>query len=227
MVRVLAGVILAFGLYQFARGYATADCMQMQTNIRQGGLHSLVFVLMAGTVMALLGAPAAIVAVFSGVCLGPMAGAPMSSLALTLGAGLWWMVGHWLLPHGLRPLSMDQYIEDRSWYQDLMRQKAKTAFHWTVRNGFIAPIPFAVLGLVVGSKIRHMNFRSFMTGVFMSSFVLLLGYCLAGASIGCAVINHAQGYDFSQYKTLMILSCVILALLSKAQTIIQERANGI
>ena len=227
MMRVFIGLIFAVALYQLAKSYATSDCAQLQTDIRRGGSVALQKIALVSSLLALAGAPAAVVAVFLGIFIGPIAGAPMSSLAIAVGAGFWWLIGHFCLPHGLMPVPLDNYVEERPWYGNLMRQNAKSAFHWTVRNGFVAPIPFAVLGLVVGAKIRHMNFLSFITGVFISSIALLMGYSLAGASIGCAVINHAQGYDFGQYKSLMLLSCVILTLLSKIQAIVEERVNGV
>jgi uncharacterized membrane protein YdjX (TVP38/TMEM64 family) len=221
-MRIIVGILLATVLYQFAKSYATSECSGLQSAVARDPKTLIQLSIIAGS-MAFAGTPAAIVAVFLGIFMGPVIGAPIGSMAITMSAGLWWLIGHFALPHGFKPQKLDQHLESQSWYTNLMRQNAQSGFHWTAHHGFVSNIPFSVLSVIVGAKVRHMSFVSFITGVFIASLAVLIGYCLAGASIGCAVINHAQGYDFSHYQTPMLVSCVILVLLSKTQSIVEER----
>ncbi len=226
MLRVVAGVVIAVLLYQIAQNFAISDCGELQLATRKGGVVALVKILLGGSLLAIVGAPSALVAILAGLLTGPIIGAPISSMALVIASVFWWSLGHFFFQDGLSPASFDARIEKSPWYVNMMRQNSNSGFHWTIIHGFIKPVPYALLGLIVGSKVRHLSFLSYISGIFIGSIILLAGYCLAGASIGCAVVNHAQGYDFAQYKLPMLISCMILALISRIQSIAEERLKG-
>ena len=222
LLRITTGGLLAFALYQLALNFATSDCRTIQINMRDEGLWMIARLIFCATLAAILGAPSALIAVVAGILTGPIVGAPLTSLAISAGSLVMWAVGHFIFRGGRLPEFAEGSIESANWYQRMMRDRAISGFNWTAVHGLTAPIPYPYFGLLVGAKVRHLTPQSFLAGIFAGSILNVAGYTLAGASIGCAVVNHASGYEVSQYRALMVVSCLILILLSRLQSSIER-----
>jgi Na+/phosphate symporter len=106
-----------------------------------------------------------------------------------------------------------------------MKQRSTTGFHWTITNAMNAPLSYPIFSFIVGMLIPHLTITSLISGVFAASVLYVAGYALAGGSIGCAVVNHALGLPYEQYKTMMLFSCGILLLLSKLQAHLAQKGK--
>ena len=107
-----------------------------------------------------------------------------------------------------------------------MKDRAASGLNWTAIHGITTPLPYSYFSFIVAADVPHLSLFSLTAGVFVGSVLYIAGYTLAGASIGCAVINHAIGIPFDQYRTLTVVSCLILMLLSRLQFSLQERSQA-
>ena len=225
LLRVGAGVAIALILYHLAVNFATADCASLQSQLRQGGPRMLGRLLLAGTLAALLGMPSSVVAVAAGVLTGPFIGIPVTSISIALGSIIPWTVGRLYIRGRELPKVFDDNLEKRPWFQHMMNQRPGTGYNWTAVQGLVAPVPYPLFGFIVATKVPHLNFRSFLAGIFVSSLLHSAGYSLAGASIGCAVVNQSLGASIEPYRTLIVISCLILVVLSRIQSLISEKSS--
>jgi uncharacterized membrane protein YdjX (TVP38/TMEM64 family) len=223
LLRVALGVTLAFVLYHLATNFASTDCGSIQSQLREGGPRMLGRVLLTGTIAAAIGMPASLIAVTAGVVTGPFIGAPLTSISVALASLALWGLGRLLNRRNRLPGSLDRLLENSAWFQSMMDKRPESGFHWTAVQGLVAPVPYPYFGFIAGAKVPHLNAQSFLTGVFASSIIHSAGYSLAGASIGCAVVNQAVGFSIDAYRHLIIVSCLILILLSKIQSTITEK----
>ena len=217
LLRVLSGVSLGFILYYAAARFATYDCQTMQLTVRSGGLAN-VLALLAGLILLLMvGIPSAVIGIISGMLAGPILGAPIASASIVVTSLALWLAGKTLASYSKVPLFLTQKTDSSPWLQHALNQRSKSGFHWIVAHGVNAPMSYPYFSFIIGTQIPHMTFLSVASGIFAGSVLYLAGYALAGASIGCAVINHAIGTSFEQYKPLMLVSCLILLMLSRVQ----------
>ena len=155
-------------------------------------------------------------------------GAPLASLAVTIGSLFLWGVGRLGYSKTRLPEFLDQRLEQSEWFKNMMNDRSTSGFQWTALHGLLATLPYPFVSFLIGAKIPHLNSQSFIAGIFAGSILQVAGYSLAGASIGCAVINHAVGVGFEQYRTLMVVSCLILVLLARLQNSISKtQINGV
>jgi uncharacterized membrane protein YdjX (TVP38/TMEM64 family) len=216
-MRLLAGGVFAFLIYQVAIHFATGDCTSLQSEVRSRGPSMLLLLFTMATIFAIAGLPAAMIAAMTGVLMGPVSGASLASTALTLGSLVAWKLARMLFKDGTLPKVVEQKLQG-PWIDNMMDQKTATGFHWITSNAIASPLPFSYFAAVTGSKVPHLNLQSLIAGIFASSFFYVAAYALAGASIGCAAINHALGFDVSQYRTMVIISCLSLILLARLQS---------
>lgn len=222
ILRLLAGLGLGVCVYYVAQRFSSVDCQAMQAANRTGGGLSAFSFLFLFTLLISLGAPAAILGTIAGLLLSPPIGAPLASLAVVLASTIFWGLGR--LSH-LSP-KLKQFFGDkllhRKWFSRIMENKASTGFHWTISTSINSTLSYPLFAFISGFAIPHLKFPSLITGIFASSALYIAGYALAGGSIGCGVVNHAISHPFEQYKPMMLLSCVLLFLLSKAQSSLQQ-----
>lgn len=223
LLRIGTGVAIAFLLYHLAINFATADCASLQSQLRQGGPRMLGRLLLVGTLAALVGVPSSVIAVASGVLTGPFIGIPITSISIAVGSIISWAIGRLYIKDRGLPKVFDDYLENKVWFQHMMNQRPETGYNWTAVQGLVAPVPYPFFGLIVATKVPHLNFRSFLAGIFASSLLHSAGYSLAGASIGCAVVNQALGFSIEPYRTLIVITCLILVVLSWIQSLISEK----
>jgi uncharacterized membrane protein YdjX (TVP38/TMEM64 family) len=227
IVRLGTGIFLAFVFYHLAQNFATSDCRDMQINLQERGYIVLGQLLLVATIVSMLGVPATLIAVLTGTLTGPLVGAPLASAAITISSLLLWGAGRVGFSKRRLPEFIDQRLDKSIWFKNMMNDRAASGFQWTALHGLLAPIPYPFVSFLIGAKVRHLNPQSFIAGIFAGSILQVAGYSLAGASIGCAVINHAVGVSFEQYRTLMVVSCLILILLARLQnTINKNKLNG-
>ena len=227
-VRLGTGILLAFVFYHLAQNFATSDCREMQLSLQERGPIFLAQLLLAATIISILGVPATLIAVLSGTLTGPLVGAPLASLAVTIGSLFLWGVGRLGYSKTRLPEFLNQRLEQSEWFKNMMNDRSTSGFQWTALHGLLAPFPYPFVSFLIGAKIPHLNSQSFIAGIFAGSILQVAGYSLAGASIGCAVINHAVGVGFEQYRTLMVVSCLILVLLARLQNSINKtQINGV
>jgi uncharacterized membrane protein YdjX (TVP38/TMEM64 family) len=224
--RLAIGILLAYVLYQAALNFATTDCREIQTSFQLAGPTMALRLVFAATLAAAAGVPAAIIAVIGGVLTGPFMGVAISSFGLTAASTLFWVAGRYFYKGPVITQTIDRKISASGSYQAMMADKSISGFHWTAINSFCSVFPFPLFALIAGQKIPHLSFQSLITGLFAGSIALVAGYTLAGASIGCSLINFAQGVEFSGYRTLMIISCLILALTSRIQSQLDLKGGG-
>ena len=220
--RIILGVALAFVLYQLALNFATRDCQAIHQEIMLQGPWTIVKLLALCTAASIIGIPAILIAITVGVLTGPFLGAPLTSLAITLSSVFLWIITRYAFPNGMLPNFIEKNLHG-AWYDQMMSDRTISGFHWTATHGMTAPIPYAFFAGIAGAKVRHLNFQSLIAGIFAGSILQVAGYSLAGASIGCAVINHALGLSINQYRALIAVSCVILILLSRLQSSMKTR----
>jgi uncharacterized membrane protein YdjX (TVP38/TMEM64 family) len=227
IVRLGTGIILAFIFYHLAQNFATSDCREMQSSLRERGPVLLGQTIIAATMGSILGVPAALIAVITGTLTGPLVGAPLASFAVTIGSLLLWGLGRLAFSQRRLPEFIDERLNKSTWYKNMMNDRAASGFQWTALHGLLAPLPYPLVSFLIGAKVRHLNPQSFVAGIFMGSILQVAGYSLAGASIGCAVINHAIGEGFEQYQTLMVVSCLILIMLARLQnSLVSNQSKG-
>ena len=224
LIRIMTGVVLALLLYHLAINFATTDCTAIQSQLRDGGPRMLGRLLLAGTLAALLGFPASLIAVSLGILTGPFVGIPLTSISISLGSLVLWGIGRTAFKTKTLPQVLDRYLDRQTWFQNMMNQRPGTGYNWTAIQSLVAPIPYPIFGFITGARIRHLTIRSFLAGIFASSLLQSAGYSLAGSSIGCAVVNQALGYSIAPYRLLIVLSCLILVVLSRVQSILSEKS---
>ena len=223
LLRIGTGVALAFVLYHLAINFATTDCDTIQSQLRQGGPRMLGRLVLVGTIGALIGMPSSLIAVAAGVLTGPFIAVPLTSISIALGSLILWGIGRLYISNQKLPKVLDDYLENKPWFQHMMNQRPGTGYAWTAIQGLVAPLPYPFFGFIVAAKVPHLSLQSFLAGIFSSSLLHSAGYSLAGASIGCAVVNQSLGFSIEPYRILVVLSCAILVLLSRIQSIVSEK----
>jgi uncharacterized membrane protein YdjX (TVP38/TMEM64 family) len=203
-------------IYQVALQLATGDCQTIQTNIRAGGINGLSLVFAATTILAIFGAPIAIISALAGLLLGPITGGAMTSAAISAGAILAWLIARWTFRKGAFPDHVEKKIQ-QSWYQEMMDQRTDSAFDWVKTFSIKCPLSFPHFTALVAVKVRHLKLAPIISGIFAASILYVIAYSLAGGSIGCAAVNHAVGADIAPYKNSIIGSCLLLLILAKFQ----------
>jgi uncharacterized membrane protein YdjX (TVP38/TMEM64 family) len=198
----------------------------MQAEFRLGGPLSIARLVSISFAAAFIGIPSSVIAVIAGLLVGPIMGASTTSFALTLASGLSWSIGRYLYKGPLINSSVDGLMTENSTYKSMMSDRSTSGFHWTAFNSFCSVMPFPLFAFIAGQRIQHLSFQSMITGVFAGSLTLVAGYALAGASIGCSLINYAQGIAFTKYNTLMVISCLILAIIARLQSQIESQRNA-
>lgn len=224
-VRLLAGLGLGVSVYYVAQSFASVDCQAIQAANRAGGLRSVVSFIGLMTLLISLGVPAAIIGTLAGLLLSPPIGAPLASFSVVLATAVFWGLGR--LTH-LSPALKKRFLsrlENMKWFNEMMDNKASSGFHWTVSASLNSPISYPLFAFFAGLTVSHLRFAALITGIFASSALYIAGYALAGGSIGCGVVNHAINQPFEQYKPMMLLSCALLLMLSKAQSALQQKGN--
>lgn len=223
--RLASGILIAFVLYHLALNYATRDCQSIHQNLQEQGPWVMVILLAVLTVFSFFGVPATIIAIGAGVLMGPIVGAPLTSLAVALSSIAAWSISRNLFRSGKLPTFVELKLNS-DWYERMMNDRADSGFHWVTSHAMTSPLPYSFFAGVVGAKVRHLTLPSLIAAIFLSSILHVAGYSLAGASIGCAVINHALGLSIDQYRTLMAVSCLLLVLLSRLQSTIARKRNS-
>lgn len=221
MGRFIVGLGLAVLLYQFALHFATADCQTLHQELKFRGPKMLFILILGLTGSSFIGLPLSIVAMSAGVLTGPMLGGPLTSISLSIAVTIAWHIGKYFFRSGNLPPGIARQLES-SWYKSMMDDHSISGFHWTATHSQRSQIPFSCFAALVGAKVPHLSLPSFVAGIFVGSVIQVAGYSLAGASIGCAVINHALGLDISEYRTLIVVSCLILILLTRYQSKLLE-----
>jgi len=224
-LRVVGGVALGFCIYYVAYNYASVDCQTMQSANLAAGANAAWKITSLLILIASLGVPSAICGVVAGLMLGPTIGGPLASLAIVIASSLFWAIGHFAGKNNGLKSATEALLASRSWFYEAMKQRSATGFHWTVANAINAPLSYPFFSFIVGMQVPHLTFFSMISGVFAASVLHVAGYALAGGSIGCAVVNHALGLPFEPYKTMMLVSCAILLLLSKLQAYMDQKGK--
>jgi uncharacterized membrane protein YdjX (TVP38/TMEM64 family) len=216
-LRLATGITFAFLIYQLALKFATGDCASIQSEIRANGPSMMLVLLGSGSFFALVGFPAALIAAVAGLLMGPISGASLASTALVVGSLIAWTIARSAFKNGVFPPIIEKRLHG-AWYENMMEERTSSGFHWVLSNAINCPLPFSFFAALVGAKVRHLNLQSLIAGIFASTFFYVAAYALTGASIGCAVINHANGFDVSQYRNMMIVSCILLIALAQIQS---------
>lgn len=224
--RLVTGGLFATLLYYIASEYATTDCQTTQLNILQGGPDVAIKLFLALLLLASIGVPAAVIGVIAGILTGPFVGAPFASLTVVCSSLVLSSLGRLFAYTGHLPSSIHDRWQSSPWFQSMMKDRAASGLNWTALHGLTTPLPYSYFSFIVATAVPHLSLLSLTAGVFVGSVLYIAGYTLAGASIGCAVINHAIGVPFDQYRTLTVVSCLILLLLSKLQFSLQERSQA-
>lgn len=226
LIRIVCGVALGVVFYKLALVYATVDCQTMQDSLRGSGHTGALKILLGLIVLSSLGVPAAISGLIAGLIFGPAVGGPFASLAILMSSALLWLIGKQIRNMPWTQNFIEQQMASQAWFQNAMNQHSTSGFHWVASQGIIAKAPLPVFALMIGVTVKHLAPASFLAGIFAASVLYIAGYALAGGSIGCAVINHALGVSFDQYKNLTIISCIALLILSKAQSYVQGKVQS-
>jgi uncharacterized membrane protein YdjX (TVP38/TMEM64 family) len=225
ILRVVGGVALGFLIYYAAYHYASVDCHTMQTINLSAGRHTVAKIAALLIIIASLGIPSAISGIVAGLLLGPTVGGPLASLSIVIASCIFWILGHLAGRNPSLKSSVEGLLSARHWFHEAMKQRSTTGFHWTIANALNAPLSYPFFSFIVGMLIPHLSITSMISGVFAASVLYVAGYALAGGSIGCAVVNHALGLPYDQYRTMMLFSCGILLLLSKLQAHLAQRGK--
>lgn len=226
LLRIGTGLALGFLIYYVAYHYASVDCQTLQTSNRSAGASSALKITSLLIVLTSLGLPSAISGILAGLLLGPSIGGPLASMAIVASSAIFWVIGHLAGRNSQVKFYVEGALTSKPWFSDAMTQRAATGFNWTIINAMNSPLSYPLFSFVVGTLIPHLTFISMISGIFATSVLYVAGYALAGGSIGCAVVNHAQGLPYEQYKTLMLASCIILLLLSKLQSHIEQKGKA-
>jgi uncharacterized membrane protein YdjX (TVP38/TMEM64 family) len=226
LIRIAFGVALGVVFYKLALVYATVDCQTIQDSVRGSGHTGALKILLGLIVLSSLGVPAAISGLIAGLIFGPVVGGPFASLAILISSVLLWLIGKQIRNMPWTHSFIEQQMASQAWFQNAMNQHSTSGFHWVASQGIIAKAPLPIFALMIGATVKHLAPASFLAGIFAASVLYIAGYALAGASIGCAVVNHALGLSFDQYKTLTIISCMTLLILSKAQSYVQGKVQS-
>lgn len=226
LLRIISGVALGFCIYYLAYHYASVDCETIQNTNRSGGFYSALKIIAVLVTTASLGIPSAISGLVAGLLLGPEVGGPMASLSVVISSAISWAVGRLVRKNKNLKSALEGRLATQDWFNQAMEKRSTTGFQWTIAISMSAPVPYPFFSFVGGALIPHLTFSSMIAGIFMASVLHIAGYALAGGSIGCAVVNHALGLSFAQYKTMMLISCGTLLLLSKLQISISQRGRS-
>lgn len=226
LIRLTFGVALGVIFYKLALVYATVDCQTMQDSIRASGHTGALKILLGLIFLSSLGVPAAISGLIAGLLFGSAVGGPFASLAVLVSSVLLWLIGKQIRNLPWTQSFVEQQMASQAWFQNAMNQHSTSGFHWVASQGIIAKAPLPIFSFMIGAAVKHLAPASFLAGIFAASVLYIAGYALAGASIGCAVVNHALDVSFEQYKTLTIISCIALLILSKAQSYVQGKVQS-
>lgn len=221
-LRVFTGIALAFLTYQAALYFATGDCASLQVGLREKGPIALGAFLSVAALLTITGIPIAVISAAAGMLLGPISGGSVASTAVSVASITSWYLARKLYMDRDLPALLEQSVT-KPWFNKIMNEKTQSGFHWVTKSASICPLPFPYFSALLGVKVRHLSGPAIVAGVFVSSFLHVAAYSLAGGSIGCAVMNHAVGVDISQYKFSIIVSCVFLILLARMDRSPPER----
>ncbi len=226
LIRLAFGLVLGVTLYKVALMYASVDCQTMQDSVRNSGYRGALKILIGLFTLSSLGVPAAIAGLLGGLFLGPALGGPFASLAVLISSVCLWLLGKKIQNISWANSIIERHLTSQAWFQRAMELHSTSGFHWLTSQGIIAKVPLPIFALMIGARVKHLTTTSFVAGIFAASVFYSAGYALAGASIGCSVINHALGVSFDQYKTLTLISCILLLILSKVQTYVQGKVES-
>jgi uncharacterized membrane protein YdjX (TVP38/TMEM64 family) len=217
-IRLISGFMIALGIYYASITYASVDCHSLQMTNQSGGITSAIKITLLLALISVFGAPSTITGIIAGLLLGPAIGAPLASLAIVLASMVFWGIGCLFRDKFEVKNGIESRLLKQRWFNSIMMKKSNSSFHWTLSSSMIVPISYPVFALICGMLVPHLTFISTITGIFAASVFHVAGYALAGGSIGCAVMNHALGLSFENYKIMMFISCFILLLLSRLQS---------
>lgn len=226
LIRLAFGVLIGVTVYKAALVYATVDCQTLQDSVRYNGHLSAFKILIGLVVLSSVGVPAAIGGLLGGLLFGPIIGGPFASLAVLISSILLWLIGKQIKSISWIDNFIERHLASREWFKRAMGLHSTSGFHWITSQGIIAKVPLPIFALMIGARVKHLTPASFVAGIFAASVFYIAGYALAGASIGCAVVNHALGVSFEQYKMMTLISCVVLLILSKVQSYVQGRVES-
>lgn len=191
--------------------------------VKLQGPIMMIILLGASFCFSLLCLPTSIIAIFAGIFIGPATGAPIVSAGVVLASATMFYLGRIFCKNKNLPPQLDHLIVQSRWFNVMMEDRATSSFHWCAKYSLLSPVPYAFFSLLVGSKINHLKANSLVSGVFVGSLLHIAGYTLAGAGIGCALINHAIGKATKPFSWLVLISCIILLLLSRYQQNLQKK----
>jgi uncharacterized membrane protein YdjX (TVP38/TMEM64 family) len=228
VIRLLLGLTIAAIIYQFALEFATGDCLAIQQDIRAAGAKILLLFIATASVLAVIGLPAPLIAAVGGLLFGAFTGGALASTSITLGSLAAWVLARSFFRRGELPRSLESRLT-ATWYQQMMTETTTSGFHWVVKNAMRCPLPFTYFAAITAAKVNHLNSQSLAGGIYAASFLPVAAYALAGGSIGCAVINHAQGLAIHHYRPSLVISCLVLVFLARFQSWVGQTSgtNGV
>lgn len=213
--RVGAGIALAGLFYYLASISPIQDCATLHFVVRSGGLPTLGRILLALAAATLIGVPMPLAALTAGLLTNPLVGSALASLALvTTSTGCYLfgkMVGR------THPLirSFERWATGRLWFTDLMAARAQSGLHWASEFVYKSPIPTSIFAGFCGAAIVHLELTELIVGIFLSFISVIVGYAVAGSSIGCAIVDYTHDLPTTDYIFPMMLSIILLLIISK------------
>lgn len=215
IIRITSGIALAGLFYYLASISPLQDCATLRFTIHSGGLLTLGRILIALIAATLIGVPMPIAALTAGMLTDPMTGSALVSLALvliTLGA---YTCGRVLGRQNSLTQSFERWAFGRLWFTDLMAARAQSGLHWASEFVYRSPIPPVIFAAFCGAAVRHLTLIELIAGVFLSFIAVIVGYAVAGSSVGCAVLDYSHGLPTTNYILPIILSMILLIIISK------------
>jgi hypothetical protein len=104
-------------------------------------------------------------------------------------------------------------------YESMFLRTSRTPIVWIIANVWEYAPTIPKFAALIGERIAHLNLSSLMVGIFWSALPTTFAYSVAGASIGCSIVDSGLGLATSSYRSMIILSCALLAVVSTLPSI--------
>ena len=214
-VRIIAGIALAGVFYYLASISPIQDCATLHVQVHNGGLLTLGRIVLALFAGILIGIPMPIAALAAGILTNPLTGSALASLALVAAVTGGYLSGRLLGRQSPILQSFERWAAGRLWFTDLMAARAQSGLHWASEFVYKSPIPPVVFAGFCGAAIQHLALVELIVGIFLSFISVIVGYAVAGSTVGCAVLDYSHDMPTMGYVLPMILSIILLLIISK------------
>ena len=206
---------VATGIFLFSKEYNTMDCQTIHLAMHSGGILTLVKIILAISVLTLLGLPLMVSALTAGFLTSPLTGAAISSLGIMAA-----MIVAFSL---LRALNRDHFIimqiesntKKSSWLRSLPETQSSSGLEWVAKKTQESTLPVAWFAGHCGALVRNLTLPSLIAGSFLATAVVTVSYSFFGANVGCALVDYHFGLAIEKYQIPIFLSSCLILLMTR------------